>query len=170
MKRKQEKPPKVRKKKRRKKKGSAQVRGGGPLVRKTKTSPSSSGGKRRVVVHDADAQDLLGAHQDQILRLVRHVVEAQVVGLLEVQRGVRARDAPARLAHASDDAVEVPREEDGDLGVRLVHLDPQDAVLVSTTLWTREEARKEKVDKRQRHIKQRPYGGGGNMYTQSWRT
>jgi hypothetical protein len=108
--------------------------GAAVLVRKTKTPPTSSGGERGVVVHDADAQDLLGTHQDQILRLVRHVIEAQVVGLLEIQRGVRARDAPARLAHASDDAVKVPREEDGDLGVRLVHLDPQDAVLVTTTL------------------------------------
>ena len=47
---------------------------------------------------------------------------------------IPAHTPPIFLAHASDDAVEIPREEDGDLGERLVHLDPQDAVLVATTL------------------------------------
>lgn len=98
------------------------------------TPPTTSGGERRVVAHDANAQDLLGADQDQIFRLVRHVVQSQVVGLFEVQRGVRARDAPARVAHPSDHAVEIARNEDGHLRVRLVNLDTQHAVLVTTTL------------------------------------
>jgi hypothetical protein len=67
---------------------------------------------------------------------------------------MRARDAPARLAYASDDTVKVAREEDGDLGVRLVHLDPQDAILVATTLCDRgAEERSKRSFKNKRSIK-----------------
>jgi hypothetical protein len=39
------------------------------------------------------------------------------------------------MARALDDAVEVSGEEEGDLGVRLVHLNPQDVVVcIDTTL------------------------------------
>ena len=125
----------------RKKKKSARAR---IICLFRETPPTTSGGERRVVAHDANAQDLVGADQDQIFRLVRHVVEAQVVGLFEVQRGVRARDAPARVAHAPDHAVEVARKEDGHLRVRLVHLDTQDAVLVTTTLSTSQRSHDER--------------------------
>jgi hypothetical protein len=134
-----------------------------PLFRET--PPTTSGGERRVVVHDADAQDLFGADQHQIFRLVRHGVEAQVVRFLEVQRGVRARDAPARVAHASDDAVEVAREEDGHLCVGLVHLDPQDTGLVATTLsnsvtMTNQKDRTMKFEKDEKKKNERAIKGG----------
>ncbi len=62
-------------------------------------------------------------------------MEAQAVGFLQEQRGRRARDAPARMPHASDDTVEVVGDEDGDPGEGLVHLDPQDVIAcVGTTL------------------------------------
>ena len=133
---------KKQKKKEKEKKESARAK---YLFLFRETPPTASGGERGVVVHDANAEDLLGADQDEIVRLVRHVVQAQVVGLFEVQRGVRARDAPTRVAHASDDAVKVARKEDGHLGVGLVHLDTQHAVLVTTTLSTQKKKRKEKV-------------------------
>ncbi len=93
------------------------------------TPHTPSAGKRRILTSNADVQNLLGAHQNQIFRTVGHVVESQVVGFLEEQRGRRARDAPARMSHASDDAVKVVRYEDGDLGVGFVHLDPQDIIV-----------------------------------------
>jgi len=128
------------------------------------TPPTTSGGERRVVAHDANAQDLLGADQDQIFRIVRHVVQAQVVGLFEVQRGVRARDAPARVAHPSDDAVEIARNEDGHLRVGLVHLDTQDTVLVTTTLSTQETSQRAMKDKKAL------LSPMDDVYTQSWHT
>jgi len=128
------------------------------------TPPTTSGGERRVVTHDANAQDLLGADQDHIFRFVRHAVKAQVVGLFEVQRGVRARDAPARVAHASDDAVEVAWKEDGHLRVRLVHLDTQDTILVTTPLSNAGEEKKNPTSQ-QRAMKGTMYGD-----PQSWHT
>ena len=62
-------------------------------------------------------------------------MDAQVVGFLEEQRGGRARDAPARMPHASDDAMEVMGDEDGHSGEGFVHLDPQYIIVrVRTTL------------------------------------
>lgn len=92
-------------------------------------------GKGGILTRNADVQHLLGAHQNQILRRIGHAVEAQAVAFFEEQRGRRARDAPARMPHASDDAVEVVGDEDGDRRERLVHLDPQDVIdHVGTTL------------------------------------
>ena len=99
------------------------------------TPHAPGAGKRGILASNADVQHLLRAHQNQVFRRVGHVVEPQVVGFLEEQRRRRARDAPARMPHASDDAVEVVGDEDGDLGVRFVHLDPQDIfVRVRTAL------------------------------------
>jgi hypothetical protein len=99
------------------------------------TPYTPSAGKRGILASNADVQYLLGAYQNQIFRHVGYVVESQVVSFLEEQRGRRARDTPARMPHASDDAVEVMGYEDGDLGVGFVHLDPQDIFArVRTTL------------------------------------
>jgi len=89
--------------------------------------------KGSVVARDADTQHLLRAHQNSVLRPARLAVETQVIGFLEIQRGRRARDAPAPMARALDDAMEVSGEEEGDLGVRLVHLNPQHVVCIDTT-------------------------------------
>lgn len=103
------------------------------LVRITRRTPRRRKGS--VVARDADAQHLLGPHQNSIVRPARLAVETQVIGFLEIQGGRRARDAPTPMARALDDAVEVSGEEEGDLGVRLVHLNPQDVVVcIDTTL------------------------------------
>jgi hypothetical protein len=78
------------------------------------TPHTSSAGNRGILTSNANVQYLLGAYQNQIFRHVGYVVESQVVGFPEEQRGRRARDTPARMSHASDDAVEVVGDEDGD--------------------------------------------------------
>ena len=83
-------------------------------------------GDRGVLTGNADVQNLLGAHQNEIFRRIGHAMETQAVRFLEIQRGLRARDAPARMPHAPDDAMEVMGYEDRDLCEGLVHLDPQD--------------------------------------------
>ena len=105
-------------------------------------------GTRDVLINNADVQHLLGAHKDQIFRVVGYAIEAQAVGLLEEQRGGRARNTPARMPHASNDAVEIIRDEDSYRSERLVHLDPQDVIVrVGTFLLTQEIEKKKKEGK-----------------------
>jgi hypothetical protein len=104
---------------------------------------------RDVLIRNADVQYLLGAHEDQVFRIVGYDVEAQTVGLPEEQRCRRARNTPARMPHASNDAVEVTRDEDSYRSERLVHLDPQDIIVrVGTFLLTQASEIRKKKKKR----------------------
>jgi hypothetical protein len=56
------------------------------------------------------------------------------------------------MPHASDDAVEVMGDEDGDLSERFVHLGPQDIIVrVRTTLCTHK-GKKKKVSNESKNL------------------